>query len=117
MQSPKMTSRSGAAGIAQDHAAGGEGMRKMRTKSGELVTVSIAVMPSTSPSGGFNARLRFKMGGLTVQRTLGKIDANNDFSALKKAWTLIRSPGFIEKEGWSWEDAGHKNALSERDVP
>ena len=75
-------------------------MRKMRNKLGELVTVSVAI--AASP-GGYRATLRFKMGGATVQRPLGKFDAESEGLALKAAWQALRAPGFVEKEGWSWE--------------
>lgn len=74
-------------------------MRRLRTKSGDLVTVSVALNASGM---GWRGTLRFKMGGMTVQRPLGAFEAETEFAALKAAWTLLRSPGFVEKEGWAW---------------
>lgn len=94
------SSRSGAAGAAQDRAAGGVDMRKLRNKAGELVTVSVALTLST---GGYRATLRFKMGGMTVQRPIGKFDVESESQALRAAWQALRAPGFVEKEAWTWE--------------
>lgn len=91
--------RNGMAAVAQDRAAGGPELRKMKTRSGEVVTVSLAV------SGTGEKRrviLRFKMGGATVQRPVGTFETESEFQALKLGWQTIRAPGAIEKEGWSW---------------
>ena len=93
------TSRNGMAALAQDRAAGGSDLRKMRTKSGEVVTVSLSV---TESSAGSRVILRFKSGGATVQRPVGTVTATSQFHALKLGWQMIREQKIVEKEGWSW---------------
>lgn len=93
--------RGGMAALAQDRAAGDASLRKMRTKSGEVVTVSLSV----SVSGSGEKRrviLRFKTGGATVQRPVATVAATSQFQALKLGWALIREQKIIEKDGWSW---------------
>lgn len=72
----------------------------MLTKSGEAVTVSLDV--TASEDGTYRARLRFKSGGATVQRSVGRVSAPNRFQALKLAWAMLKSEKIVEKEGWSW---------------
>lgn len=62
------------------------------------VSVSLTAGP-----GGYRATLRFKTGGMTVQRPVGKFEAESEGQALKAAWQTLRAPGFVEKEGWTWE--------------
>jgi hypothetical protein len=93
-------SRNGTAALEQNRAAGGAEQRRMLTRSGEVVTVSMDVTASTD--GTYRARLRFKSGGSTVQRPVGKFTVTNRFQALKAAWFALRSEKIVEKEGWSW---------------
>lgn len=72
----------------------------MLTKSGEAVTVSLDV--TASEDGTYRARLRFKSGGSTVQRPVGKVSAPNRFQALKLAWSMLKAEKIAEKEGWCW---------------
>lgn len=92
-------SRNGMAALAQDRAAGGADLRKMRTKSGEVVTVSLSV---SDVAAGSRVILRFKSGGGTVQRPVGTVKAASRFEALKLGWQMIRNEKIVEKEGWSW---------------
>jgi len=94
-------SRNGAAALEQNRAAGGAEQRRMLTRSGEGVTVSLDVTASRD-GATYSARLRFKSGGATVQRPVGKFTAPNRFQALKLAWTALKSENIAEKEGWSW---------------
>jgi len=87
------------AALEQDKAAGGAELRKMRTKSGGVVTVSLEIFES-----GATARviLRFKWCAATVQRPVGIVTASSRFEALKLGWKIIREQKIVEKEGWSW---------------
>lgn len=93
-------SRNGTAALEQNRAAGGADQRRMLTRSREAVTVSLDVTASTD--GTYRARLRFKSGGSTVQRPVGKFTASNRFQALKLAWSALKTEKIAEKEGWSW---------------
>lgn len=83
------------AAMEQNKAAGGEESRKIRTKSGDVVTVSLAL-------AGDRVTLRFKMGGSTIQRTVGTVTATARAEALKQGWTMLREKRIVENEGWSW---------------
>lgn len=87
--------------IEQDKAAGGVGRRKIRIKSGDVVTASLSVTGTVSP---YQVVLRFKS-GLTVQRPIGKIVAESRFEALKAGWKMLREEKIVESFGWSWIDA------------
>ena len=95
---PLRLSRNRMASSEQNTAAGGAQLRKMRTKSGDVVTVSLAV--SNSESG--RVILRFKWGGGTVQRPVACVKASSRLEALKLGWKIIREEKIVEKEGWSW---------------
>lgn len=92
-------SRNGMAALAQDRAAGGGDLRKMRTRTGEVVTVSLSVSGTGAKR---RVILRFKSGGATVQRPVGTVTAESQFQALKQGWQIIRQEKIVEKEGWSW---------------
>ena len=74
-------------------------MRKMRTRSGEIVTVSLYV---SSSGGTSRVILRFKTGGHTVQRPVATLKTASREEALRLAWRAIREDKVVEKEGWSW---------------
>ena len=95
-------SRSGA--LTQDKAAGGVALRKMRTRSGEVVTVSLSI---TDVANGSRIILRFKSGGATVQRPVGTVKAASRFEALKQGWRIIRTEKIVEREGWAWVETAH----------
>jgi len=84
--------------MQQDRAAGGLARRKLRIKSGDVVTVSLAVSGKASP---YKVILRFKS-GLTVQRPVATLDASSPHDALKLAWLRIREDRIVEQYGWQW---------------
>jgi hypothetical protein len=86
--------------MEQDAAAGGPDRRKLRTRSGEIVTVSLAL---SSSQGGVRVTLRFKVGGATIQRPVGVVKAGTTRAeALKLGWELIREKKIVENERWEW---------------
>lgn len=93
-------SRNRQAALEQDEAAGGLELRKMYTKTRDVVTVSLAVDPLSG--GASRVFLRFKWGGGTVQRSVGRVSASSRSEALKLGWRMIREQKIVEKEGWSW---------------
>ena len=98
-RAPARLSQNRLAALEQDGAAGGAELRKMRTKTGDVVTVSLSV----SDSGGHSrVILRFKWGGGTVQRPVATIAASSRLEALKLGWKIIREQKIVETEGWSW---------------
>lgn len=94
-----MSRKTRQAAAEQDAAAGGSELRKMRTKTGDVVTVSLSVSPS---GGGMRVILRFKWGGGTVQRPIATVMTASRNEALREGWKLIREKKLVEKEGWSW---------------
>lgn len=87
------------ASIEQDRAAGSVERRRLRTRSGEVFTASIAMNNTSSP---FRLTLRFKNGGTTIQKPIGTVEGATRFDALKAGWHQIRADNFIEQFGWSW---------------
>lgn len=43
-----------------------------------------------------------KMGGGTIQRTVGTVTETARPAALKQGWKMLRDQKIAEKEGWSW---------------
>jgi hypothetical protein len=82
----------------QDSAAGGIENRKIKIKSGDIVTASISITGEKSP---FKSTLRFKSGG-TVQRPFESVEAKDKNEALKLSWQKVRNSKFIENQGWEW---------------
>lgn len=82
----------------QDQAAGGAERRKLRIRSGDVVTVSLA---TSSPRPPYRVIMRFKS-GLTVQREVGTFPAASPHEAVKLGWQAIRAEKIVEREGWSW---------------
>lgn len=92
--------RANPASIAQDRAAGGANRRLLRTKSGDVVTVSI-VLTGVAPSQ--KASLRFRLGGTMVSRPIGVIEALATEKALDLAWATLRGDdSLVESNGWAW---------------
>lgn len=87
------------AAMEQDKAAGSAEARKMRTVSGDIVTVSLSISSSGDAS---RIILRFKMGGSTVERTVGSAASTSRPETLKQGWKMLRDQTIVEKEGWSW---------------
>lgn len=88
----------GKAAFDQDRAAGGAGRRKLRVKSGDVVTVSLVATNARSP---YRVILRFKS-GLTIQREVGRFTATSPGEAVRLAWQGIRTDKIVEREGWAW---------------
>lgn len=82
----------------QDHAAGGLSRRKLRIKSGDVVTVSLV---ANGPQSPYRVILRFKS-GTTIQRPVGHFAACSPQEAVRLAWKAIRPQRVVEREGWSW---------------
>lgn len=89
------------ASLAQDRAAGGPGRRKMRTRSGEIVTVSLVVMV-TGKDPVSRVHLRFRSGGVMVTRPVGNFEVENTFEVLKLGWAKVRAENIVEQFEWSW---------------
>ena len=85
--------------LEQDKAAGGADLRKIRTKTGDIATISLALAES---GDGTRITLRFKWGGSNVQRPVGKVVAASRSDALKLGWKMIRDQQIVERQGWSW---------------
>lgn len=86
--------------IDQDRAAGGPGKRKIRIKSGDVVTLSLVATGTKSP---YRVILRFKSGA-TIQREVGRVAASSPAEAVQLGWKVIRDDKIVEREGWSWVD-------------
>lgn len=82
----------------QDKAAGGVDRRKLRIKSGDIVTVSLVATGTKSP---YRVILRFKS-GLTVQREVARIEASSLSEAVAIGWKFIRAEKIVEQQGWAW---------------
>lgn len=100
MGAPVRISRNRYAALEQDEAAGGAELRKMYTKTRDVVTVSLAV--DSLAGGASRVFLRFKWGGGTIQRSVGRVSASSRSEALTLGWKIIREKKIVEKEGWSW---------------
>jgi translation initiation factor IF-1 len=84
--------------LDQDHAAGGSHRRKLKIKSGDIVSVSLVTSGTKSP---YRVVMRFKS-AITVQREVGRFDAASPAEAVRQAWKVIRPEQVVEREGWSW---------------
>ena len=86
---------------AQDHAAGGEQMRKIKFSDGRVATASVSV--ETFPKGcqqlGY---LRFKTDGKTKRFYIGKVSAETLQESLAIGWHLAREKDVLEGQDWSW---------------
>lgn len=87
--------------MEQDRAAGGLERRKMKIRSGEVVIVSLAIS-GTGVKTPYSIIMRFKSGGLTVSRPVGKIQGDSRFELLKLGWARIREDKIAESNQWSW---------------
>jgi hypothetical protein len=93
-------SRNRTAAREQDEAAGGPQFRKMRIKTGEVVTVSLSLSVS---SGSAHGVLRFKHERVTFRQPLGMIKKlPTKLEMLTDGWKRVREQKIIEKNGWSW---------------
>lgn len=87
--------------LEQDRAAGGADRRKMRIRSGEIVVVSLAVNGASGATSA-SITMRFKSGGLTVGRPVGKVEGDSRFELLKRGWEKVREDRVAEQNHWSW---------------
>lgn len=87
--------------MEQDRAAGGPDRRKMKIRSGEVVVVSLAIS-GTGVKTPFGVTMRFKSGGMTVARSVGRVEGESRFDLLKKGWAKVRDEQVAEKNEWSW---------------
>lgn len=85
--------------MQQDRAAGGLARRKLRIRSGDIVTVSLSISNKSSP---YRVILRFKSGGMTHQRPVATIEAESLFEALRLGWVRIRADQIVEQQQWQW---------------
>ena len=95
------SSKNRIAALEQDHAAGGEKMRKLKHDDGTVATASVSVQLF---SNGYQkwGYLRFKTSGKTKNWYLGKVSAETHAESLAIGWKLAREKGVIERLGWSW---------------
>lgn len=87
--------------LEQDRAAGGIESRKLRIRSGDVVVVSLAISGtgSRTPHG---VVMRFKSGGSTISRPVGKVEGESRFEILKKGWAKVKDDRIAEQNGWEW---------------
>jgi hypothetical protein len=98
---PAAASRNRAASLEQDEAAGSAELRKMRLKSGDVVTVSLALSVSSRSAQGV---LRFKHERITFRQPVGLIKKlPSRLEMLSDGWKRVRVQKIVEKCGWgSW---------------
>ncbi|MCW5644034.1 MAG: hypothetical protein KIT63_18185 [Rhodoferax sp.] len=87
--------------MEQDRAAGGQDRRKLKVRSGDVVVVSLAIS-GTGIKTPFSVAMRFKSGGMTIARPVGKIDGESRFAVLRKGWVMVREERIAERNGWQW---------------
>jgi len=87
--------------LEQDRAAGGENMRKLRIRSGDIVIVSLSISGKMLKPIS-SVTMRFKTGGHTVTRPVGKINGASRRELLKNGWAKVKHEKIAEQNGWSW---------------
>lgn len=87
--------------LEQDRAAGGTNRRKMRIRSGDVVTVSLAIR-GVGEGISSSITMRFKSGGLTVDRPVGNVEGGSRFELLQRGWVKVREDKIAEQNHWSW---------------
>jgi hypothetical protein len=87
--------------LAQDRASGGADKRKMKTRSGDVVVVSLAIAGKDFKSPA-SVAMRFKSGGLTVSRPVGMVSGNSHQDQLKNGWKKVKDQKIAESYGWTW---------------
>ena len=87
--------------MEQDRAAGGLERRKLISRSGDVHVVSLAITGAegTSPRA---ITMRFKLGGSTVTRPVGKVEGATRFEQLKAGWVKVRADKVAEQNQWRW---------------
>ena len=87
--------------LEQDRAAGGAERRKMKIRSGEVVIVSLSIS-GKGVKTPYGITMRFRSGGLTVGRPVGRVEGNSRFELLQRGWTKVREDKVAEQHQWSW---------------
>lgn len=86
--------------LEQDRAAGGLERRKLISRSGAVHVVSLAI---TGQEGALRSiTMRFKLGGSTVTRLVGKVEGATRFEQLKAGWVKVRADKVAEQNQWRW---------------
>ncbi|MFN9279155.1 MAG: hypothetical protein ACK6DW_05360 [Betaproteobacteria bacterium] len=83
----------------QDAAAGGRHLRELVIEEGHLVMASIEALKSGHNMWGY---LRFKIGGRTIRRYVGRVTAPTPDECLQLGWKLVRQLKTAEASGWMW---------------
>jgi hypothetical protein len=96
-----MTVAANMATLEQDRAAGGSERRKIKTRSGEVHVVSLSIS-GTGVKTPYGITMRFKSGGLTVSRTVGKVQGASRFELLQLGWAKVREDKIAEQNHWTW---------------
>lgn len=86
---------------AQDRAAGGELMRKVKLPDGSVATASVSAQ-KFSKGHQVWGYLRFKTGGKTLRYYIGKVTADTLDASLVLGWRIAREKRVLEEAGWSW---------------
>ncbi|CAM8668301.1 hypothetical protein MCEMIEM13_02461 [Comamonadaceae bacterium] len=63
--------------------------------------VSLAIS-GTGVKTPFGVTMRFKSGGMTVSRSVGKIQGESRFEVLKQGWAKVRQDRIAEQNSWTW---------------
>ena len=87
--------------MEQNKAAGGLDRRKIVTRSGDIYIVSLAIS-GTGVKTPYGITMRFKTGGLTVSRSVGKVNGANRFEILQAGWKKVRDDKVAEQNQWHW---------------
>ena len=95
----------------QDLAAGGAEFRKIQLDDGVVATASIdvRVLPRSYQDWAW---IRFKTGGKTLKRYIGRVTSETRELSLALAWRMVREKQVIEKSGWSWVKPARKRGSS-----
>ena len=74
-------------------------MRELLVDEGRLVLASIEALKSGANMWGY---LRFKVGGRTTRRYVGRVSAATPEERLQLGWQLVRQLKIAEASGWKW---------------
>jgi DNA mismatch endonuclease, patch repair protein len=78
----------------QDAAAGGRDARRVALVSGRTATASVA-LGGRRDDGTYAATLRFKHGGRTDRRSIGRVSGASRAEALREAWRLAKEKNLL----------------------
>jgi DNA mismatch endonuclease (patch repair protein) len=79
----------------QDEAAGGRDARRVSLLEGGRATASISL---SEREDGYSAALRFKAGGRTFRRTIGKVTGDTRAEVLRRAWDIAKERNFLSEQ-------------------